>query len=104
MNRKERVEATLNHKEPDRVRVDLWGSASRICNELYFEIVKDQGWADLGKFVSASRSGDYVDERVSDLVDADIRHTNVGKPKNFAPYKQLTFIRIFLNEIPIYFQ
>jgi uroporphyrinogen decarboxylase len=85
MTRKERVLAALNHKEPDRVPIDLWGSASRICNQLYFDIVKDQGWADLGKFVQASRSGDYVDERISDLVDADIRHTQTGKPKLFVP-------------------
>lgn len=87
MTGRERVEAALHHKSVDRIPIDLWGSASRICDELYFEIVKDQGWVDLGKFVAASRSGNYADERVSDLVGADIRHTNVGKPKNFAPYK-----------------
>ena len=86
MTKKERVLAALNHKEPDKVPIDLWGSASRICNELYFEIVKDQKWADLGTFVQASRSGDWVDERVSDLVDADIRHTQTGKPKYFVPH------------------
>lgn len=87
MNRRERVEAAINHREPDRVPIDVWGSASRLCNQLYFELVRDQGWADFGKFVSASRSGDYVDERVADLIHADIRHTNVGKPKYFAARK-----------------
>ena len=83
MNRRERVNAALNYEEPDRVPVDLWGSASRICNELYFQIVKDQGWADLGKFARASRSGDYVDDRISDLAGSDIRHTHAGKPTGF---------------------
>ncbi len=62
MTHKERVEAALAHKEADRVPVDIWGSASRICNELYFKIVEDQGWKGLGPCVKASRSGDYVDE------------------------------------------
>jgi uroporphyrinogen decarboxylase len=85
MTPRERVRAALAHKSPDRVPIDLWGSASRICDKLYFEIVNDQGWKDLGKFVSASRSGNYVDERVSDLVGADIRHVQFGKPKFFVP-------------------
>ncbi len=85
MNHRERVQTALDHRQPDRVPIDLWGSASRICNELYFRIVRDQGWADLGHFVSASRSGDYVDWRVADLVGCDFRHTNVGKPALFTP-------------------
>jgi uroporphyrinogen decarboxylase len=73
----------LNHKEPDRVPIDLWGTASRICNDLYFEIVRREGWKEYGPCVRASRSGDYVDYRVSNLIDADFRHTNIGHPKYF---------------------
>ncbi len=87
MNHRQRVQAALDHKTPDRVPIDIWGSASRICNELYFEIVKDQGWADFGPRPSASRSGDYVDARIENLIDSDFRHTHVGKPKNFVAYK-----------------
>jgi len=87
MNHRQRVETSLNHQQPDRVPIDLWGSASRICNPLYFEIVRDQGWSDLGHYAAASRSGDYVDWRVADLVGCDFRHTNVGKPKEFTSYK-----------------
>jgi uroporphyrinogen decarboxylase len=86
MTHKDRVQTTLNHKEPDRVPVDLWGSASRICNELYFKIVEKEGWKELGPCVKASRSGDYVDDRVSDLIDSDFRHTNIGKPENYKSY------------------
>jgi uroporphyrinogen decarboxylase len=87
MNHRERVLATLNHQEPDRLPVDVWGSASRLCNELYFEIVKDQGWEELGPCVKASRSGDYVDDRISDLIDCDFRHTNIGHPTYFKKYE-----------------
>jgi uroporphyrinogen-III decarboxylase len=33
MTHRQRVLAALDHREPDRVPVDVWGSASRICNE-----------------------------------------------------------------------
>jgi uroporphyrinogen decarboxylase len=83
MTHRERVITTLNHKEPDRVPIDIWGSASRICNKLYIEIAKEQGWKDLGPCIKVSRSGDYVDDRVSNLIGSDFRHINIGKPDNF---------------------
>ncbi|MGA2548097.1 MAG: uroporphyrinogen decarboxylase family protein [Rectinemataceae bacterium] len=83
MTSRERVEAAVNHKEPDRIPIDLWGSTSRLCNSLYFQIVEHEGWNELGECVKASRSGDYVDYRVSDMIDADFRHTNIGHPKYF---------------------
>ena len=86
MNHKERVWAAINHKEPDRIPIDLWGSASRLCNELYFQIVEKMGWKEYGPCVKASRSGDYVDDRISDLIDCDFRHTNIGHPKYFTKY------------------
>jgi uroporphyrinogen decarboxylase len=84
MTHRQRVLAALDHREPDRVPIDVWGSASRICNELYFLIVKDQGWEGLGPCVRASRSGDYVDERVDRLLGSDFRHVDIGHPRNFA--------------------
>ena len=86
MTHRERVQAVLDRKEPDRVPIDLWGTASRICNKLYFQIVQRQGWKELGDCVRASRSGDYVDYRVSDLIDADFRHTNIGHPTLFKSF------------------
>ena len=85
MNHRERVLAALSHREPDRVPLDVWGSASRICNDLYFAIVKDQGWTGLGPIAKASRSGDYVDERIDVLVDSDFRHVDIGHPRMHVP-------------------
>lgn len=86
MTSKERVITALRHKEPDRVPVDVWGSASRLCNKLYLQVAEREGWKELGPVVKVSRSGDYVDDRVSELVGSDFRHTHVGKPKYFEPY------------------
>ena len=57
MTPRERVNTALAHRTPDRAPIDLWGTASRLCDKLYFEVVSDQGWKDLGKFDSASRHG-----------------------------------------------
>lgn len=86
MTHRERVEASINHREPDRVPVDLWGSASRMCNDLYFEIVKQQGWSEYGQKVQVSRVGDYLDYRIADLIDCDFRHPLIGKPRSFKSY------------------
>lgn len=86
MTHRQRVLAALDHREPDRVPIDVWGSSSRICNELYFQIVRDQGWEGLGPCVRASRSGDYVDERVDRLLDSDFRHVDIGHPRDFASH------------------
>jgi uroporphyrinogen decarboxylase len=85
MTHRERVLLALAHKEPDRIPIDLWGSASRICNKLYFEIVEHMGWKTLGPCIKVSRSGDYVDDRVSDMVGCDFRHINIGKPVGIKP-------------------
>jgi uroporphyrinogen decarboxylase len=86
MTHRERVEAAINHQEPDRIPIDLWGSASRMCNELYFEIVRKEGWAEYGRKVEVSRVGDYLDYRIADLIDCDFRHPVIGKPKYFKSY------------------
>lgn len=83
MTHRERVEASISHREPDRVPIDLWGSASRMCNELYFKIVEGQGWTEYGQQVHVSRVGDYLDYRIADLIDCDFRHPVIGKPKSF---------------------
>jgi uroporphyrinogen decarboxylase len=85
LSHKERVLESLAHREPDRVPMDIWGSSSRLCNDLYFSVVKDQGWQGLGPKVSASRSGDYVDERVDILIDSDFRHVDIGHPRLRVP-------------------
>lgn len=81
MTHRERVTRALSHREPDRVPIDIWGSASRICNELYFSILEDQRWEGTGPVVKASRSGDYVDERIDVLLDSDFRHVDIGHPR-----------------------
>ncbi|HEB31302.1 MAG TPA: hypothetical protein ENI15_10570 [Spirochaetes bacterium] len=87
MTHRERVEATLNHEEPDRVVIDLWGSASRITNELYFMILEHLGLEGHPDKVRPGKTAEYVDYRISDAIDSDFRHTVVRKPKYFSSYE-----------------
>ena len=43
MTSRERVEITLQHKEPDMVPLDLWGSASRLNSDLYKKLAAHFG-------------------------------------------------------------
>jgi uroporphyrinogen decarboxylase len=86
MNHRERVELSMNHEEPDRVAVDLWGSASRITNDLYFKICETLGLEGLPEKVRPGRTAEYVDYRISDMVGSDFRHALIGKPKYFRSY------------------
>ncbi len=86
MNHRERVHKTLNHQEPDRVPIDLWGSDSRITNELYFKIKDHLGLEGPGEKNRPGRTAEYVDYRISDYIDADFRHVVIRKPKNFQSY------------------
>jgi uroporphyrinogen decarboxylase len=86
MNHRERVEATINHQEPDRVVIDLWGSASRITNELYFKILEHLNLKGHPEKVRPGKTAEYVDYRISDAIDSDFRHTVAGKPEYFNVY------------------
>lgn len=86
MNSRERVRRVLEHKEPDTVPVDLWGSASRLDNEFYLGIAKHLGYVELGDKPRPGTTSEYVDYRISDLIGSDFRHINIGKPQNFKSY------------------
>ena len=83
MNHRERVIAAINHTEPDRVPIDLWGSDTRLVNDFYFKLLKYLGLKGFGDKVRTGKSAEYVDYRISDYIDSDFRHIVIGKPKNF---------------------
>ena len=89
MTSRERVEMTLAHEEPDRVPLDMWGSASRINTELYLEVDKLLG-IDSEKnrrLIRPTKDTKYEDYALADALDCDFRHLNTYEPKNFTPYK-----------------
>ena len=40
MTPRERVNTTLNHKEPDRIPLALWGGPYGLVDELYYRVLE----------------------------------------------------------------
>ena len=73
----------MAHKEADRVPMDLWGCASRLHNKVYLGVLKELGFEGTGTLIRLGTLTEYEDYRISDALNADFRHINIGKPKNF---------------------
>ncbi|MDR0448129.1 MAG: hypothetical protein LBH07_05630, partial [Treponema sp.] len=83
MTSRERVRLALDHKEADRVPMDLWGCASRLHNKVYFGVLKELGLEGNGPLIRPGTMTEYEDHRISDALNIDFRHVNIGKPKNY---------------------
>lgn len=73
LSHRERVELTLAHQEPDRVPIDLLGSATLIVDDTYFALLDHLG---LSSTVEPWRKGftaNYYDERLLEVFDVDFR-------------------------------
>jgi uroporphyrinogen decarboxylase len=66
--------------------MDLWGCASRLHNKCYFGVLKELGLEGAGRLIRPGTLTEYEDYRISDALDVDFRHINIGKPKNFKSY------------------
>jgi len=83
MTSRERVRTALAHKEADRVPMDLWGCASRLHNKVYLGVLQELGLEGTGTVIRPGTLTEYEDYRISDALNVDFRHINIGKPKNF---------------------
>ena len=88
MTSRERVRMALNHQEPDRVPMDLWGSASRIHTQEYLKIAEAGGLeVPPSDRLRAGTTTEYVDYRLSDMVKSDFRHMHIHRPEEFMTYE-----------------
>ena len=80
MTSRERVLATLQHQEPDRVPTALWGSYYTLQDQTYFNLLKHLGIADPVPPFRRLRghNSNYYDDRVLDCLDTDIRYVWLG--------------------------
>lgn len=85
MTSRERVRLAMAHRQTDRVPMDLWGSSCRLHTALYKKIVDTVGFQNYEERLRPGKTTEYVDYRLSDLVGADFRHIDIGKPDNFEP-------------------
>ena len=76
MNSRDRVLASIQHEEPDRVPTALWGSYYTLNDATYFAVLDN---FDLGEPVAPfrkflSRNSNYYDDRILDLLNTDVRY------------------------------
>ena len=69
---RQRVMAALNHKEPDRVPIDLMGHASMLLDGTYKRLRDHLGLSPIPP-VRAGTSANYYDERILEYLDIDYR-------------------------------
>jgi uroporphyrinogen decarboxylase len=80
MDHRERVLAAVEHEEPDRVPLALWGSAYGITDPLYRDLLS---YLDLGEPVEPFRvrqghTVNHYDERILEVLDTDARYVWLG--------------------------
>ena len=80
MTSRERVLTALNHAEPDRVPLVLWGSYYTLNDETYFYLLKHLRLGEpLPPFRRyMSRNSNFYDDRVLDRLDTDVRYVWSG--------------------------
>ncbi len=76
---RERVLMALDHQEPDRVPLSLWGSWYGITDKLYFNVLESLGWDPVPPFRPARvHSVNYYDDRLLETLHIDVRHVDSG--------------------------
>lgn len=85
MDSRTRVKTALSHREPDRVPMDLWGSASRIHTRRYLSLMEEIG-LQAGEVIRPGTITEYEDYNLADRVESDFRHINIGSPSLFQTY------------------
>jgi uroporphyrinogen decarboxylase len=87
MKHRERVLLALDHKEPDRIPIDLGSVGSLMVDSVYFEVKKLLG---IDTEIEPYRHGstaNYYDERVLEALDIDFRHIWFSSPDKPKPKK-----------------
>ncbi len=81
MTHRERVLAALEHREPDRVPMDL-GSArvTGMVRGAYDRLRRRLGFGELGPCIDTMQQLYEIDERVLEYLDVDVRAVSLGAP------------------------
>lgn len=84
MTSRERVLAALAHKQPDRMPVDLMGTASCLKDEVYFGLLRALNLEGEGRTFRAGNVR-YYDATLLDALDVDFRRVWMRKASSWPP-------------------
>jgi uroporphyrinogen decarboxylase len=79
VNRRERVALTLEHKEPDKVPIDLGGPVSSIHHIAYEKLAKQLGVKVEIEIADKVQQLAKLDESILRILDVDFRHCSLKK-------------------------
>ena len=79
MTPRQRILLTVDHQEPDRVPLALWGSWYGVTDKLYFNVLEKLGWKPVAPFrPDRLHSVNYYDDRLLEYLGVDVRHVDPG--------------------------
>ena len=82
LSHRERVLLALDHKDTDRVPMDLCGSTCNMVDGLYFKVRDMLGiQGDIPPY-RTGRTSSYYDERILNAFDTDFRHISIKSAKS----------------------
>ena len=98
MTPRQRVEATLNHKEPDRVPITLGGSANHLTEQRYFLLRDHFGVEDVPRrtLVGFYTTPDY--NPVLDKLGTDFRFVHMRPPNSYISNPMVGDFKEFIDE------
>lgn len=73
MEPRERVQKSLNHEEPDRIPLALWGGPYGLVDPLYFSLVEILGLGDPLPTIRKGHTVNHMDDRLLAALGTDIR-------------------------------
>lgn len=71
---KERIQTALNHQEPDRIPMAIWGGSYGIVDSLYKKLVKMLNIGELNPPIRQGHSVNHIDDRLLEALDIDTRY------------------------------
>lgn len=85
MTHRDRVLTAVDHKEPDRIPMDMGSVGSLLVDSVYFDVKKQLGITEDIPPYRMGSTANYYDERIMEALDTDFRHvwlSSPDKPKN----------------------
>ena len=80
MTPRKRVELTLNHKESDRVPLDIGSTANHFTNGLFFKLKEHLGIQGTDIIIRPDESAAYYNEDLLEALGGDFRHLFLMPP------------------------
>lgn len=98
MNSKERFLAALNHKEPDRVPLDLGGWVTTISIKTYNRLLKKLDIQREGQVFDWLRQNVMPEEDVLERLGVDTRYVHLGEPRSWQFQPQQTDKGLYVKD------